>query len=31
MEHEFDHVMIGYYEKPEINPEEAEAWEMDGY
>ncbi|MFT5963672.1 MAG: isopentenyl-diphosphate delta-isomerase [Flavobacterium sp.] len=26
-EHELDHVMIGYYdEKPEINPEEAEAW-----
>jgi isopentenyl-diphosphate delta-isomerase len=26
-EHEFDHVMIGYYdEKPELNPEEAEAW-----
>jgi isopentenyl-diphosphate delta-isomerase len=26
-EHELDHVMIGYYdEKPEINPEEVEAW-----
>jgi isopentenyl-diphosphate delta-isomerase len=24
--HEFDHVMIGYDEKKEINPEEAEAW-----
>lgn len=26
-EHEFDHVMIGYYnEAPEINPEEVESW-----
>lgn len=26
-EHEFDHVMIGYYdEEPNINPEEVEAW-----
>ncbi len=26
-EHELDHVMIGYYdEKPDINPEEVEAW-----
>ena len=26
-EHEFDHVMVGYYnEEPAINPEEVEAW-----
>ncbi|KGO84592.1 isopentenyl-diphosphate delta-isomerase [Flavobacterium rivuli WB 3.3-2 = DSM 21788] len=26
-EHEFDHVMIGYYnDAPQINPEEAESW-----
>jgi isopentenyl-diphosphate delta-isomerase len=29
-EHEFDHVMIGYYdENPVINPEEAGRLEMD--
>jgi isopentenyldiphosphate isomerase len=25
-EHEFDHVMIGYYDETVINPEEVEAW-----
>ena len=30
-EHEFDHVMIGYYEDaPNINPDEAESWKWMG-
>ncbi len=29
-EHEYDHVMVGYYDKsPKINPDEAEAWKWE--